>query len=99
MASAFIEPIYLNPKEYAFTDSGNIICRNAKIIGAQNIIFNGRSYLGPGCLIRGDLRRLIAAPGGTSGQMIGQATAIGAGKYLSVGEGTILRPPGKIFKG
>lgn len=103
MASAFLEPIPINPKEYAFTDSGNIISRSAKIYGPQNIVINGRSVIEKGCIVRGDLRRLIATPGatGSSGsvQLAGSATAVMSGRYLHVGQGTVLRPPGKLYKG
>jgi dynactin-5 len=114
MASAFLEPIPINPKEYAFTDSGNIISRSAKIYGPQNIVINGRSVVEKKCVIRGDLRRLIATTATvkddkgtvTTGQtavaaasLAGSATAVMAGRYLSLGESTILRPPGKLYKG
>jgi len=112
MASAFLEPIAINPKEYAFTDSGNIISRSAKIYGPQNIVINGRSVIEKGCIIRGDLRRLITATptseatgsgqaGSTSAtaSLAGSATAVMAGRYLSVGQGSNLRPPGKTYKG
>lgn len=122
MASAFSEAITINPREYAFTDSGNIISRSAKIYGPQNIVINGRSVIEKECIVRGDLRRLIAgaasaapsttAPTATTttgseeasgkvapAQLVGQATAVVVGRYLTLGQGSILRPPGKLYKG
>lgn len=121
MASAFSEAITINPREYAFTDSGNIISRSAKIYGPQNIVINGRSVIEKECIVRGDLRRLIAgaasaAPSTTAttatttgseeasgtvapAQLVGQATAVVVGRYLTLGQGSILRPPGKLYKG
>lgn len=100
MSSVFLDEISINPKEYAHTDSGNILSRRATILGAQNIVFNGRCLLEHNCVIRGDLRRLVASPGSANGAALaGQVTAVQAGRYLRVGEGTILRPPGKVYKG
>jgi dynactin-5 len=103
MASTFLEPVSINQKEYAFTDSGNVISRAAKIYGAQNIVINGRSVIEKGCIIRGDLRRLVSTPGvgGSSGtmQLAGTHTSVNSGRYLAVGQGSVLRPPGKMYKG
>jgi hypothetical protein len=105
MASAFLDPIPISSKEYAFTDSGNVISRSAKIYGASNIVINGRSVIEKGCVIRGDLQRVVATPGvgGSAGtmsmQLASNTTSVNAGRYLSVGQGTVLRPPGKLYKG
>lgn len=105
MASAFLDPIPISSKEYAFTDSGNVISRSAKIYGASNIVINGRSVIEKGCVIRGDLQRVVATPGvgGNAGtmsmQLASNTTSVNAGRYLSVGQGTVLRPPGKLYKG
>jgi len=42
-----------------------------------------------GAILRGDLRRATA----------GQHVVISMGRYCSVGEGAIIRPPGKVYKG
>lgn len=105
MASAFLDPISISSREYAFTDSGNVISRSAKIYGASNIVINGRSVIEKGCVIRGDLQRVVATPGvgGNAGtmsmQLASNTTSVNAGRYLSVGQGTVLRPPGKLYKG
>lgn len=44
---------------------------------------------GEGAILRGDLRRSTA----------GQHVVISMGRYCSVGERAIIRPPGKIYKG
>jgi len=52
--------------------------------------FHGSELIcGPGAILRGDLRRSTA----------GQHVVISMGRYCSVGEGAIIRPPGKIYKG
>jgi len=85
------------------------VSRKAVITGATTIILGGKSIVhtgqsrdptrfpfrgselicGPGAILRGDLRRSTA----------GQHVVISMGRYCSVGEGAIIRPPGKIYKG
>lgn len=42
-----------------------------------------------GAIVRGDLRRSAA----------GQHVVVSMGRYCLIGEGSVLRPPGKIYKG
>lgn len=42
-----------------------------------------------GAILRGDLRRSTA----------GQHVVISMGRYCNIGEGSIIRPPGKMYKG
>ncbi|RSH86742.1 uncharacterized protein EHS24_005013 [Apiotrichum porosum] len=74
---------------YIETDTGNKVSRKATILGATNIILGGKSIIQTRAVIRGDLRR--SAPG--------QHVVISMGRYCLVGEGAVLRPPGKIYKG
>jgi dynactin-5 len=82
------------------------VSRKAVITGATNIVLGGKSVIQAGqsllllrangrrtdnlgAVLRGDLRRSTA----------GQHVVISMGRYCSIGEGTIIRPPGKIYKG
>ena len=58
-------------------------------MGASNIVLGGKSIIHPGCILRGDLRRVIP----------GAQIAITMGRYCSIGDGTVLRPPAKFYKG
>jgi hypothetical protein len=48
-----------------------------------------RTALTLGAILRGDLRRSTA----------GQHVVISMGRYCNIGEGSIIRPPGKMYKG
>ncbi|WWD17222.1 hypothetical protein CI109_101660 [Kwoniella shandongensis] len=71
------------------TDTGNKVSRKATIAGATNIILGGKSIIQTGSILRGDLRRSTA----------GQHVVISMGRYCLIGEGAIIRPPGKMYKG
>ncbi|WVW84017.1 hypothetical protein I302_106044 [Kwoniella bestiolae CBS 10118] len=74
---------------YIETDTGNKVSRKATITGATNIILGGKSIIQTGSILRGDLRRSTA----------GQHVVITMGRYCLIGEGAIVRPPGKMYKG
>ncbi|KDE07652.1 dynactin 5 [Microbotryum lychnidis-dioicae p1A1 Lamole] len=76
--------------DYIETDTGNKVSRKCVISGSQNIILGGKTLIQPGVIIRGDLRRAGAT---------GAAVVVSIGKYCVLGEGCILRPPAKTYKG
>ncbi|GJN92339.1 hypothetical protein Rhopal_005369-T1 [Rhodotorula paludigena] len=84
---------------YIHTDTGNIVSRQSTITGSQNIVLAGKCILRPGCILRGDLRRAGAggptAPGGKEGGTV----VIAMGKYCDIGEGAVLRPGYKTYRG
>lgn len=88
----------------------NRVSRKAVLYGTSNIVLGGKCILHSGAIIRGDLRRAIAASsqGGGAGSGSGsgstatqqqQPIAVGTGRYCVVGQGAILRPPYKTYKG
>jgi len=82
-------PIYYIKSEYIETDTGNKVSRRATIAGPQNIILGGKTIISSGAIIRGDLRR--TGPG--------HAVVISLGRYCLVGEGCVVRPPYKTYRG
>ncbi|EIW80314.1 dynactin subunit p25 [Coniophora puteana RWD-64-598 SS2] len=82
-------PIPYLKSEFIETDTGNKVSRRATIAGPQNIILGGKTIISAACIIRGDLRR--TGPGHT--------VVIAMGRYCVVGEGCIIRPPYKTYKG
>ncbi|GFZ43856.1 hypothetical protein JCM24511_01576 [Saitozyma sp. JCM 24511] len=74
---------------YIETDTGNKVSRKAVVTGAQNIILGGKSVIQTGAILRGDLQRAQA----------GHHVVISMGRYCLVGEGAVIRPPGKMYKG
>ncbi|GAA5930639.1 hypothetical protein JCM3775_003830 [Rhodotorula graminis] len=81
---------------YITTDTGNLVSRACSINGSKNIVLAGKSILRHGCVVRGDLRRAGAAPGGAKE---GGSVVIAIGRYCDVGEGVVLRPCYKTYKG
>lgn len=89
--------LLFNPRQrmapaYIETDSGNKVSRQCTIVGSQNIILGGKTIIQPGVIVRGDLRRA-----GVSSS--GNAVVVAVGKYCVLGEGSIIRPPYKTYKG
>jgi len=82
-------PIYYSKAEFIETDTGNKVSRRATIAGPQNIILGGKTVIASGAIIRGDLRR--SGPG--------HAVVISLGRYCLIGEGCIMRPPYKTYRG
>ncbi|KAF8963667.1 trimeric LpxA-like protein [Flammula alnicola] len=82
-------PIYYSKAEFIETDTGNKVSRRATIAGPQNIILGGKTIISSGAIIRGDLRR--TGPG--------HAVVISLGRYCLVGEGCVMRPPYKTYRG
>ncbi|KAH9174965.1 dynactin subunit p25 [Lactarius sanguifluus] len=82
-------PIYYPKAEFIETDTGNKVSRRATISGPQNIILGGKTIISNGAIIRGDLKR--AGPG--------HAVVISLGRYCLVGEGCVMRPPYKTYRG
>lgn len=63
----------------------------ATIQGPQNIILGGKTIIQPHSIIRGDLRR--------SGAGSKPSVVISLGRYCLIGEGCVIRPPGKCYRG
>ncbi|KLO07244.1 dynactin, subunit p25 [Schizopora paradoxa] len=82
-------PIPYLKAEYIETDTGNKVSRKATIAGPRNIILGGKTIISSGAIIRGDLRR--AGPG--------HIVVIQLGRYCVVGEGCVIRPPYKTYRG
>ncbi|KAK4684226.1 dynactin 5, partial [Tremellales sp. Uapishka_1] len=90
---AFDTLITYDKGTYIETDTGSA---TNIILGGKSIIQTGmyrpsqsRFTETPGAILRGDLRRSAA----------GQHVVISMGRYCVIGEGSIIRPPGKIYKG
>ncbi|KAF9788470.1 dynactin subunit P25 [Thelephora terrestris] len=83
------QPIYYSRTEYIETDTGNKVSRKAIIAGPQNIILGGKTIISNGAIIRGDLRRTGS----------GHTVVISLGRYCLIGEGCIMRPPYKTYRG
>ncbi|WVQ79953.1 hypothetical protein IAT38_002054 [Cryptococcus sp. DSM 104549] len=86
---AFDSIIPYDRATYIETDTGNKVSRKALIAGATNIVLGGKSVIQTGSILRGDLRRAAA----------GQHVVISVGRYCLVGEGSVVRPPGKMYRG
>ncbi|GAA5842109.1 hypothetical protein JCM9279_002789 [Rhodotorula babjevae] len=84
------------PPPYITTDTGNLVSRACSISGSKNIVLGGKSILRHGCVVRGDLRRAGAAAGSAKD---GGSVVIALGRYCDVGEGVVLRPCYKTYKG
>ncbi|KAI8320512.1 dynactin subunit 5 [Martensiomyces pterosporus] len=78
-----------NRNEFIETDTGNKVSRRSLISGSQNIVLGGKTIVHNRCTIRGDLRRA----GGSH-----QASVL-IGRFCSLGESSVLRPPYKTYKG
>jgi dynactin-5 len=72
---------------YIETDTGNKVSRQSTVCGSQNIVLGGKTILQPACIFRGDLRRA------------GGGVVLAVGKYCVFGEGSVVRPPSKTYKG
>lgn len=64
---------------------------SATIQGPQNIILGGKTIIQPHSILRGDLRR--SGAGGKA------SVVIALGRYCNIGEGVVVRPPGKCYRG
>ncbi|KAJ3755540.1 dynactin subunit P25 [Lentinula raphanica] len=83
-------PIYYSRTEFIETDTCNgKVSRCATIARPQNIILGGKTLISSGAIIRGDLRR--SGPG--------HAVVISLGRYCVIGEGCVMRPPYKTYRG
>ncbi len=76
--------------------TGNYVSRTAPILGSTSIVVFGKSVIHADVILRGDLKRLAsgAAAGGKD-----TGAAITIGRYSGIGEGTIVRPPCKVYRG
>lgn len=70
-------------------DTGNKISRKCTIQGSQNIVLGGKTILEAGVILRGDLRRAGS----------GAAVVLALGKYCRLGQGCVVRPSYKTYKG
>ncbi|KAJ2400738.1 hypothetical protein GGI23_001850 [Coemansia sp. RSA 2559] len=75
--------------DFIETDTGNKVSRKSLISGSQNIVLGGKTIVHSKCTIRGDLRR--AGPSHQAAVLIG--------RFCSLGENSVLRPPYKTYKG
>lgn len=82
--------IRYSKSDFIETDTGNKVSRKCTICGSQNIILGGKTIIQHNVVVRGDLRRA----GGS-----GPAVVIAVGKYCVMGEGCVVRPPYKTYKG
>ncbi|ROT35473.1 putative dynactin subunit 5 protein [Sodiomyces alkalinus F11] len=85
--------------EYIETDTGNKVSRKANLVGTQNIILGGRTVIQPEVMIRGDLTRTAASASSTGGSAPANNTAVAIGRYCFLSRGSLLRPPGRVYKG
>jgi dynactin-5 len=83
-------PIRYAKSDYIETDTGNKVSRKCTICGSQNIILGGKTVIQSAVVVRGDLRRAGAS---------GPAVVVSIGKYCVLGEGSVIRPPAKTYKG
>ncbi|KAH6697273.1 dynactin Arp1 p25 subunit [Plectosphaerella plurivora] len=84
--------------EYIETDTGNKVSRKANLVGTQNIMLGGRTVIQPEVMIRGDLAR-TSTSSSSSGGASGNSTAVAIGRYCFLSRGSVLRPPGRVYKG
>lgn len=70
--------------------------------GTQNIMLGGKAVIQPEVMIRGDLVRTAPSSSSTSGSSApapANTTAVAIGRYCFLSRGSLLRPPGRIYKG
>jgi carbonic anhydrase/acetyltransferase-like protein (isoleucine patch superfamily) len=93
MASAFSSATIVSSREWTTTDSGCRLHRSVHAPGIQNIVLQGKTIISAGCVLRGDLQKVVPGRGSSAGGLIvGQGAVVGIGKYGFVGERTIIRP-------
>lgn len=105
LINASVQPY--NPAEYIQTAmTGNRVSRKATVLGSQNIILGGKCIIHTGAIIRGDLRRPPAkAPeggakeGAPAAGPAANTIVISMGRYCTLGEGCLLRPAYKTYRG
>ncbi|KAL2758281.1 hypothetical protein ACRALDRAFT_2100545 [Sodiomyces alcalophilus JCM 7366] len=85
--------------EYIETDTGNKVSRKANLVGTQHIILGGRTVIQPEVMIRGDLTRTTPSLSSTGGSAPPNNTAVAIGRYCFLSRGSLLRPPGRVYKG
>ena len=91
--------------DYIETDTGNKVARKAQLHGTQHIVLGGRTVIQPDVCIRGDLVRTAPqaattpAPGQKPAAPSGGGTSVSIGRYTFISQGSILRPPHRMFKG
>lgn len=102
-----------DPKTYIQTaHTLNRVSRKSILLGTSNIVLGGKCIIHEGAVVRGDLKRSV--PGGTAvgggegskGSSAsgaagggGQSIVIVTGRYCVIGEGAVIRPPYKTYKG
>lgn len=86
--------------------TGNRVSKRSIILGSQNIILGGKCIIHHAALVRGDLKRsATTTPSSTSNSTSTQpnnppsAVVITMGRYCVVGEGSVIRPAYKTYKG
>lgn len=61
-------------------------------------MLGGRTVIQPEVMIRGDLARSSTSSSSSSGSG-GNSTAVAIGRYCFLSRGSVLRPPGRVYKG
>lgn len=86
--------------------TGNRVSKRSIILGSQNIILGGKCIIHHAALVRGDLKRsATTTTASTSSSTSTQpnnppsAVVITMGRYCVVGEGSVIRPAYKTYKG
>lgn len=111
LINASVQPY--NPSEYIQTAmTGNRVSRKAVVLGSQNIILGGKCIIHSGAILRGDLKRLAPAAkntdsttaitkegGNAPSSQTSNSVVIGMGRYCTLGEGCLIRPAYKTYKG
>ncbi|CAO1627300.1 unnamed protein product [Parajaminaea phylloscopi] len=73
----------------------NRVSRKAHLCGTSNIVLGGKCIIHANALIRADLRRTATST--ASSQMANHVVT--TGRYCVLGEGAVIRPPYKTYKG
>jgi dynactin-5 len=68
--------------------------------GTQHIMLGGKAVIQPEVMIRGDLVRTAPSSSSSSGTSApANTTSVAIGRYCFLARGSLLRPPGRIYKG
>ena len=68
--------------------------------GTQNIMLGGKAVIQPEVMIRGDLVRTTPSSSSSgSSSAPANTTAVAIGRYCFLARGSLLRPPGRMYKG
>ncbi|CEH11871.1 Dynactin, subunit p25 [Ceraceosorus bombacis] len=98
-----------DPAQYIQTNmTGNRVSRKCHIMGSSNIILGGKCVIHHHVIVRGDLKKAASAmpplaADATEAQQRaaqkGSQIVVSIGRHSILGEGCIIRPPYKAYKG